>query len=72
MWQFFFFFFFLQIEQCIDDPVCDASCLAVHTVRTVLFDEPRAGKGRAERLEEDSRSYSNCRHVYSLWLAQQL
>ena len=48
-----------------------------------LFAEPRAGKAQAKRLEEDSRSCRNCRHVYSLltgmaaitqplsWLTQQ-
>ena len=49
----------------------------------IPFVEPRVGKAWAERLEGDSRSSRNCRHVYSLlagstaitqplsWLAQQ-
>ena len=32
-----------------------------------LFIEPRVGKVCAKRLEEDSRSRRNWRHVYSLW-----
>ena len=38
-----------------------------------LFAEPRIGKARAKRLEEDSGSRRNCRHIYSLlsWLMQQ-
>ena len=31
-----------------------------------LFAEPRVGKARAGKLEENSRSCRNCRHVYSL------
>ena len=31
-----------------------------------LFAEPRVGKAQAKRLEEDTRSRRNCRHVYSL------
>ena len=49
----------------------------------VLLAEPRVGKLRAKKLEEDSRSRRNCRQVYSLlagsaavtqslsWLTQQ-
>ena len=33
---------------------------------SALFAEPRVGKARAKRLEEDSKSRRNCRHVYSL------
>ena len=40
------------------------------TVPTVslfkLFTEPRIGKVQVKRLEEDSRSQRNCRHIYSL------
>ena len=51
---------------------------------SALFAEPRVGKVRAKRLEEDSKSHRNCRYVYSLlagmaaitqpfsWLMQQL
>ena len=31
-----------------------------------LFTEPRLGQAPARRLEEDSRSCRNCRHIYSL------
>ena len=31
-----------------------------------LFTEPRVGKARGKRLEENSRSRRNCRHIYSL------
>lgn len=31
-----------------------------------LFAEPRVGKARAKKLEEDARSHRKCRHVYSL------
>ena len=31
-----------------------------------LFTEPRIGKVQVKRLEEDSRSQRNCRHIYSL------
>ena len=33
---------------------------------STLFAESRVGKVRARRLEEDTRSLRNCRHVYSL------
>ena len=33
---------------------------------STLFAEPRVGKERAKRLEEDARSCRNCRYVYSL------
>ena len=32
----------------------------------LLFAEPRVGKAQAKRLERDSRSHRNCRHIYSL------
>ena len=31
-----------------------------------LFTEARVGKARGKRLEENSRSSRNCRHIYSL------
>ena len=31
-----------------------------------LFTEHRIGKAQAKRLEEDSRSHRNYRHIYSL------
>ena len=31
-----------------------------------LFTEPRVGKVWSRRLEEDSRSHRNCRHIYFL------
>lgn len=31
-----------------------------------VFVDSRVGKAQAKRPEEDVRSYSNCRHVYSL------
>ena len=31
-----------------------------------MFVEPRVGKARSKKLEGDSRSRRNCRHVYSL------
>ena len=33
---------------------------------STLFAEPRVGKAQAKRLERDSRSHRNCRHIYSL------
>ena len=30
-----------------------------------LLAEPKVGKARAKRLEEDSRNCRNCRHIYS-------
>ena len=32
----------------------------------ILFTDTRAGKAQVKRLEEDARSYRNCRHIYSL------
>ena len=31
-----------------------------------LFAEPKVGRARAKKLEEDARSHRKCRHVYSL------
>ena len=31
-----------------------------------LFTEPRVGQAPVKRLEDDSRSCRNCRHIYSL------
>ena len=42
-------------------PVCGTNCLAVHTDHWT-----QGRKAWAKRLEEDSRSHRNCRHVYSL------
>ena len=35
-------------------------------ITEALFVEPRVGKPRTKKLEEDARSCRNCRHVYSL------
>ena len=41
------------------------SIVSLFTLST-LFNEPRVGKVQAKRLEGDSRSCRNCRHIYSL------
>ena len=43
--------------------------VSLFTLSTLLA-EPRVGKERATRLEEDARSYKNCKHVYSLLTGQ--
>ena len=35
-------------------------------IQLALFTEPRVGKALAKRLEEDTRSHRNSRHIYSL------
>ena len=49
---------------CIAAPVPDASFLLF--TLSALFAEPRIGKPRAPRLEEDARHGRNCSQVYSL------
>ena len=39
--------------------------LLILFTESALFAEPRVGKGQSERLE-DSKSYRNCRLIYSL------
>ena len=38
----------------------------VSLILFTLFTELRVGKALAKRLEEDTRSCKNCRHIYSL------
>ena len=40
--------------------------LPILFILSSLFIEPRVGKARTKRLEEDLRSHRSCRHVYSL------
>ena len=35
-------------------------------IQLTLFAEPRGGKAQAKRLEEDLRSYRNCKYFYCL------
>ena len=59
-----------MLKRCMDI-LCFQSVLLVLFVTPIvllftLFAEPRVRKAGAERLEGNSRSCRNCRHVYSL------
>ena len=57
----------IEEKRYVADPVCDDSCLVVHSVLSALFAEPRVGKAQAKSLGGDSRSLRYCRHIYSAW-----
>lgn len=57
-------YFICSIKQCVLLILFVTPDVLLFTL-TTLFAEPRVGDAQAERMEEEARSHTNRRHVYS-------